>query len=117
MIVFDVTDRQTFEKSQTWITELNEKAPAQIVLSLVGNKIDLTTDRKVTNQEADDYAKGLGLKYFEVSAKENINIEDMFLDIAKALPRESQSRRGRDTRLRNADKSADQSAAGSCSTC
>ena len=41
LIVFDVTDQQSFEKSQTWVTELNEKAPANIVLTLVGNKIDL----------------------------------------------------------------------------
>jgi GTPase SAR1 family protein len=48
LIVFDVTDHQTFEKSQTWVTELNEKAPANIIISLVGNKVDLEQDRKVT---------------------------------------------------------------------
>lgn len=87
------------------------------MLSLVGNKIDLTQDRKVMETEADDYAKGLGLKYFEVSAKENINVEEMFTDIAKALPRESQNRRGRDNRLKNLESKNDASAAGSCGNC
>ena len=50
------------------VTELNDKAPANIVLTLVGNKIDLES-RQVTREQAEEYAKSLGLRYFEVSAK------------------------------------------------
>ena len=59
------------------VTELNEKAPANIIITLVGNKVDLETDRKVSMQEAEDYAKGIGLRYFEASAKMNIGIDDI----------------------------------------
>ena len=45
--MFDCTEPQTFEKCQTWVTELNEKAPANILITLVANKIDLEVDRKV----------------------------------------------------------------------
>ena len=51
------------------ITELNEKAPASIVITLVGNKIDLEQSRQVRREEAEEYARSLGLRYFEVSAK------------------------------------------------
>ena len=37
-------------------------------------------------QEGKDYANNLGLLYFEASAKNNINIQDIFLEIAKKLP-------------------------------
>ena len=48
--------------------ELNEKAGADIRIVIVGNKIDLD-DHQVSRDEATDYAKGLGLQYYEVSAK------------------------------------------------
>ena len=46
---------------------MNEKAPANIVITLVGNKIDLE-NRQVRKEEAEEFARGLGLRYFEVSA-------------------------------------------------
>lgn len=50
------------------VQELNEKAPANIVLTLVGNKIDLE-NRQVSSDNAAEYAKTLGLAHHEVSAK------------------------------------------------
>ena len=41
VIVFDVTSRDSFEKCQKWVSELNEKAQANIVITIAGNKIDL----------------------------------------------------------------------------
>jgi GTPase SAR1 family protein len=40
-VVFDVTSRESFEKCQQWVKELNEKAGADIRIVIVGNKIDL----------------------------------------------------------------------------
>ena len=74
------------------VTELNEKAPANIVLTLVGNKIDLEA-RQVRREEAEEYARSIGIRYFEVSAKNNTGIDDLFTEIAKALPKESASKR------------------------
>ena len=50
-VVFDVTSRDSFEKCQQWVKELNEKAGADILIVIVGNKIDLD-DRKVSPEEA-----------------------------------------------------------------
>ena len=60
------------------VQELNEKAPANIVLTLVGNKVDLAEQRVIKKEEAESYAKGLGLQYHEVSAKSNIGIDELF---------------------------------------
>ena len=81
------------------ITELNEKAPANIVLTLVGNKVDLAESRQVRKEEAEEYARSLGLRYHEVSAKSNIGVDDLFLDVARALPRESVNKRRTNLKL------------------
>ena len=50
---------------------------------LAGNKCDLSDDRKISRQEAEAKAREAGMKYFEVSAKENINIDEVFADLAE----------------------------------
>ena len=47
----------------------------------MGNKIDLD-DHTVSRDEANDYARGLGLKYYEVSAKQNVGVDELFKDLA-----------------------------------
>ena len=59
-IVFDVTSRDSFEKCQAWVKELNEKASADIRIVIVGNKIDLD-EHQVSRDEAQDYARSQGL--------------------------------------------------------
>ena len=67
-VVFDVTNRESFEKCQQWVTELHEKALPEILITIVGNKIDLD-GHQVTREEAEGYCKKLNLQYYEVSAK------------------------------------------------
>jgi len=50
-VVFDVTSRDSFEKCQQWVKELNEKASADIRIVIVGNKIDLD-EHQVSRDEA-----------------------------------------------------------------
>ena len=67
--MFDVTSRESFEKCQQWVSELHEKALPEILISIVGNKIDLDPPHQVSKEEAEVYCKKLGLDYYEVSAK------------------------------------------------
>ena len=55
------------------------------MITLVGNKIDLDA-HQVTKEEASEYANSKGLQYYEVSAKQNENISNVFRDIAMKLP-------------------------------
>ena len=59
---------------------------------IVGNKIDLE-DHQVSRDEANDYARGLGLNYYEVSAKQNVGVDELFKDLAKKLPKESTNKK------------------------
>lgn len=72
--------------------ELNQKALPEIVITIVGNKIDLDS-HQVPRDVAESYCKKMGLQYYEVSAKQNVGIEKLFKDIAKRLPTESTNKK------------------------
>ena len=51
IIVYDITNRKSFENIINWHNEIKNNAPEDSVLFLVGNKIDLNKERVITNQE------------------------------------------------------------------
>ncbi|MFX1364777.1 MAG: GTP-binding protein [Promethearchaeota archaeon] len=78
IIVFDITNRESFEHVKKWYNTISKVALPNIVLILVGNKIDLNTSRIVSTEEGMNLAKDLGIHYMETSAKTNENIDDVF---------------------------------------
>jgi small GTP-binding protein len=85
LLIFDITDRSSFEHIRNWIEQIKEEAPEQIIIYLVGNKIDNENNRVVTNEEAKKLAEEFKLKYFETSAKNSINVDTTFLDLIKEI--------------------------------
>jgi small GTP-binding protein len=80
-IVFDISDEKTFDNLKYWLIDV-EKYCDQInkpIVYIVGNKNDLI--RQVTYNDAKKFADTHGTKYFEVSAKNNSNINDVFNEI------------------------------------
>ena len=76
IIVFDLTNKPSFNKVKFWLKEINSNAPRDIVLCLLGNKSELTTERSVAYEDAKDIA-GDNL-YYEVSAKTGNNVSLAF---------------------------------------
>ncbi|PSN35768.1 Ras-related protein RabJ [Blattella germanica] len=70
--------------------KLQRNVLESMVLSVVGNKTDLEAGRKVTREEALQYATSIGANYFESSALHDEGIEDIFLTTAIGLIRLSQ---------------------------
>ena len=85
LLIYDITDRSSFEHIRNWIEQIKEEAPEQIIIYLVGNKIDNQNNRVVTNEEAKKVAEEFKLKYYETSAKNNINVDTTFLDLIKEI--------------------------------
>ncbi len=86
LIVFDVTNRRSFESVRNFHYPLAQTC-TNAIIALVANKIDLTTSRVVSTLEAQDLASELGIAhYFEVSAKENdTRIQQMFENLGVVL--------------------------------
>ena len=81
IIVYDVTDKNTFEKVQEWVQSISEYTDREknIRKVLVGNKIDLP--RQVTTEEGKKLAEMYNIPFYEASAKDNIGIDDFMKKI------------------------------------
>ena len=84
ILVYDVTDRLSFTHVKNWIDQVKENATEGIFIVLVANKVDLP-ERDVNFEEGKALADSYGLKFFESSAKEDININEAFYSITKDI--------------------------------
>ncbi|KAJ8352883.1 hypothetical protein SKAU_G00243590 [Synaphobranchus kaupii] len=87
IVVFDITKPETFERAKAWVKELQRQASPNIVIALAGNKADLAEKRMVEYEEAQTYAEDTGLLFMETSAKTAMNVNELFLAIAKKMPK------------------------------
>ena len=71
IITFSLVDLESFNNVQVWMNSIYKHKDPSIPKVLVGNKCDLTDERKVTRIEAEKRAEEHNMKYFETSAKEN----------------------------------------------
>lgn len=89
IVVYDITNADTFSRAKTWVRELQRQARPDIVIALAGNKSDLGARRTVEYEEANAYAEENGLLFLETSAKNANNVNEIFLAIARKLPRDA----------------------------
>ncbi|KAK8809870.1 hypothetical protein WA158_000813 [Blastocystis sp. Blastoise] len=82
IVVYAIDDRRSFEIVEDSIKDVYNRANKNICVTLVGNKCDLESERKVTTQEGKDLAKKYGAHFYETSAKDGTNIDECFTDIA-----------------------------------
>eukprot|EP00826_Nyctotherus_ovalis_P062470 TRINITY_DN9040_c0_g3_i1.p1 TRINITY_DN9040_c0_g3~~TRINITY_DN9040_c0_g3_i1.p1 ORF type:complete len:219 (-),score=64.02 TRINITY_DN9040_c0_g3_i1:128-784(-) len=81
VLVYDVTNKKSFNELSYWVGELIEYGPKNIILVVAGNKSDMVDKEVVDANEASDFAKSHGASFYLVSAKSNINVAEMYLEI------------------------------------
>ena len=85
LVVYDITNRQSFENVKAWIEDCKSQSPSTILMVLVGNKIDLDSSRAVSTEEGEDFANMNGMPFFETSAKSGENIDSIFTNTATEI--------------------------------
>ena len=88
ILIYDVTNLQTFENVKNWVNQIREEASTKVVIYIAANKIDMETERKVTKQEGESLAQELGFPFMETSAKSGININETFEYMIKRINKE-----------------------------
>jgi Ras-related protein Rab-2A len=85
LLVYDITRRESFESVKTWLVDLRNYCHLNIVITLIGNKIDMNDERQVTLDEGQEFATKNGLLFFETSAKIDHNINDVFVNVVTEI--------------------------------
>ena len=57
LIVYDVDSKESLTQAETWVDELKEYAPSEVVVSLAGNKMDIPGAHAVNMQEGQNFAR------------------------------------------------------------
>ena len=88
LLVYDITRPSTFEDIEKWMTELKEKVRGSLKIIIIGNKLDLTKERKVDTETALEKAKSLNVPLMETSAFNSTNIQKAFESILREMYKE-----------------------------
>ncbi|KFR17644.1 Ras-related protein Rab-10, partial [Opisthocomus hoazin] len=89
MLVYDITNAKSFENISKWLRNIDEHANEDVERMLLGNKCDMEDKRVVSKAKGEQIAREHGIRFFETSAKANINIEKAFLTLAEDILRKT----------------------------
>eukprot|EP00918_Siedleckia_nematoides_P050105 GHVU01109660.1.p1 GENE.GHVU01109660.1~~GHVU01109660.1.p1 ORF type:complete len:214 (-),score=19.92 GHVU01109660.1:388-1029(-) len=85
LLVYDITSPSSFESMKSWVQELFRNVEQKIIICVIGNKTDLEKERRVSREDAEDFAESVGASHYETSALSGQGIQDVFLKIATIL--------------------------------
>jgi len=85
ILVFDLTQRESFDDLTSWLRDLENLGSPNSYIILVGNKSDLTSDRQVSENEAQEFAIRHGILYLETSAKDGFQVAEAFSRLANGI--------------------------------
>ncbi|XP_064890947.1 ras-related protein Rab-37 isoform X4 [Columba livia] len=85
LLLYDITSKMSFDNIRAWLTEIHEYAQKDVVIMLLGNKADVSSERAVRTEDGASLAREYGVPFMETSAKTGMNVELAFLAVAKEL--------------------------------
>ncbi|KAL0106408.1 hypothetical protein PUN28_016259 [Cardiocondyla obscurior] len=75
ILMYDITNEESFNSVQDWVTQIKNYSWDNAQVILVGNKCDMEEERVISTERGKQLAEQLGVRFFETSAKENINVK------------------------------------------
>jgi small GTP-binding protein len=85
LVVYDITDRRSFDKVVSWITELKNQADKNIVIIVAGNKCDMERERQINRADALEFCRKMSIRHFDTSAKNGNGVDDAFSEMARLI--------------------------------
>ena len=85
ILIYDVTDKKSFEGVKNWIEQIRDEVTQEVLIYLVGNKIDKKEERKISKEEGKKLADSFGVQFYESSAKTGENIDLIFYNLLKDI--------------------------------
>ena len=84
LIVYDITNRESFEELTNWIYSVNQSNNNKnVIFGIAANKSDLYEQKVVNKKEGEEFAKNNNTLFFETSAKDYDSVENVFLTLTK----------------------------------
>ncbi|XP_064187394.1 ras-related protein Rab-3B [Anguilla rostrata] len=78
ILMYDICNEESYNAVQDWATQIKTYSWDNAQVILVGNKCDMDSERVVSPEKGKHLADQLGFEYYEASAKENINVRQVF---------------------------------------
>ncbi|KAL5728891.1 WD40 repeat protein [Ranunculus cassubicifolius] len=94
IIVYDVTDQESFNNVKTWLSEINRYASDHVNKLLVGNKCDMTSNKVISYETGKALADEMGIPFLETSAKNATNVEQAFMTMTSEIKNRMASQPG-----------------------
>jgi len=103
VICYDITNKKSFDNLDKWIKDVKLERGDDVIIVLVGNKLDLATDkRQVSLEDVEILQNKIGARFFiETSTKVNHNVKLLFKKIAQSLPEFNQDENSEDANNKN----------------
>ena len=89
LVVYDITNETSYNNVQNWVKELKENADDDVVIMLVGTKLDIVLKnrarRKVSREEAKIFAEKNGMLFEETSSIQNHKVTECFENLLQEI--------------------------------
>ncbi|CAD8058999.1 unnamed protein product [Paramecium primaurelia] len=101
LLVYDVNDKQSFEGVKEWFKQLQEQGPLDQIRVIIGNKCDL--EQNVSDENGKELAKQYNAIYFKTSCKDNIGVQETFVQVGEKVFKEQLVEESRKSNTENAN--------------
>ena len=78
LLLYDITKQSSFDNIREWVRDIKEEVSEKAIIFLIGNKIDMDEQRKITKEKGEELAEEYKIPFFEASAKSGENVDEVF---------------------------------------
>ncbi|XP_051985601.1 uncharacterized protein LOC127646166 [Xyrauchen texanus] len=99
LLMYEITSPNSFISVRDWISKVQERAPDDVIMMLLGNKNDCV-ERKVQIQEGEDLAREYNINFMECSASTGDNVSESMRTLAQLLVQQNRQKKQQHTTLK-----------------